>query len=91
LRLDVRAFVIPRAGWAEASAQFGVPHGHTGPAEEMFDAVNAGWMAIGGEDAEHIAGITSARDVFAAARNVAEAQVWNERIVFVPGAALARA
>jgi uncharacterized protein YbjT (DUF2867 family) len=65
---DVKAFAIPRAGWAESFEQFGIPKGHTGPAEEMFDAVNAGWMALGVEGTEHIAGTTSARDVFEAAR-----------------------
>jgi hypothetical protein len=37
------------------------------PAEEMFEAVNAGWMDLGVEGTEHVAGTTSARDVFAAA------------------------
>ena len=68
LRLDVKAFAVPRAGWAEAFEQFGVPKGHTGPAEEMFEAVNAGWMDLGVEGTEHVAGATSARDVFAAAQ-----------------------
>jgi uncharacterized protein YbjT (DUF2867 family) len=68
LNLDVKAFAVPRAGWAAAFEQFGVPKGHTGPAEEMFDAVNAGWMELGVEGTEHVAGTTSARDVFAAAQ-----------------------
>jgi hypothetical protein len=38
----------------------------------MFEAVNAGWMDLGAEDAEHVAGTTSARDVFEAAQNAAE-------------------
>ncbi len=42
LTLDVKAFAVPRAGWAEAFEQFGIPKGHTGPAEEMFESVNAG-------------------------------------------------
>ena len=71
LNLDVKAFAIPRAGWAEAFEQFGIPKGHTGPAEEMFEAVNAGWMDLGVEGAEHVAGTTSARDVFEAAQNAA--------------------
>ena len=41
LKRDVKAFAVPRAGWAEAFEQFGVPKGHTGPAEEMYEAVNA--------------------------------------------------
>ena len=56
---------------AEAFEQFGIPKGHTGPAEEMFEAVNAGWMDLGAEDTEHVAGTTSARDVFEAAQNAA--------------------
>jgi uncharacterized protein YbjT (DUF2867 family) len=73
LNLEVKAFAVPRAGWAETFEQFGVPKGHTGPAEEMFEAVNAGWMDLGAEDTEHIAGTTSARDVFKAAQSAAKA------------------
>jgi uncharacterized protein YbjT (DUF2867 family) len=73
LSLDVKAFAIPRAGWAEAFEQFGIPKSHTGPAEEMFEAVNAGWMELGVEGTEHVAGTTSARDVFAAAHGAAKA------------------
>ncbi|MDD4932615.1 MAG: hypothetical protein PHO89_04020 [Methylacidiphilaceae bacterium] len=68
LNLDVKAFAVPRAGWAEAFEQFGIPKGRTGPAEEMFEPVNAGWMDLGVEGAEHVASATSARDVFAAVR-----------------------
>jgi hypothetical protein len=73
LAIDVKAFAVPRAGWAETFEQFGVPKGHTGPAEEMFDAVNEGWMALGVPGTEHVAGTTSARDVFAAAQNAVKA------------------
>jgi uncharacterized protein YbjT (DUF2867 family) len=73
LKREVKAFAVPRAGWAEAFEQFGVPKGRTGPAEEMFEAVNAGWMDLGVEDVEHVAGATSARDVFAAAQKAATA------------------
>jgi hypothetical protein len=34
----------------------------------MFEAVNAGWMDLGVEGTEHVAGTTSARDVFASAQ-----------------------
>lgn len=64
LNLDVKAFAVPRAEWPAAFEQFGVPKGHTGPAEEMFEAVNAGWMDLGVEGREHVAGTTTARDVF---------------------------
>ncbi|MGY2736581.1 NmrA family NAD(P)-binding protein [Sphingomonas sp. UYP23] len=72
LSRDVKAFAVPRAGWAEAFEQFGVPKGHTGPAEEMFEAVNAGWMDLGVAGTEHVAGTTSAHDVFARAQRAAK-------------------
>jgi hypothetical protein len=34
----------------------------------MYEAVNSGWMNLGVEGTEHVAGTTSARDVFAAAQ-----------------------
>jgi uncharacterized protein YbjT (DUF2867 family) len=71
LNLDVKAFAVPRAGWADAFEQFGIPKGRTAPAEEMFEAVNAGWMDLGIEGTEHVAGTTSARDVFESAQNAA--------------------
>jgi len=64
---------IPRAGWPEAFEQFGVPKGQTGPAEEMFESVNAGWMDLGITGTEHVAGATSARDVFASAQKSVKA------------------
>jgi uncharacterized protein YbjT (DUF2867 family) len=67
LQRDVKAFAIPREGWPAAFEQVGVPKGQTGPAEAMFDAVNAGWMDLGVAGTEHVAGTTSPRDVFAAA------------------------
>ena len=73
LKLDVKAFAVPRAGWAEAFEQFGIPKGHTGPAEEMFDGVNAGWSDLGIAGTEHVAGATFARDVFAAAQKAVTA------------------
>ena len=73
LTLDVKAFAIPRAGWAEAFQQFGIPKSHTGPAEETFESVNAGWMDLGISGTEHVAGTTSAREVFAAAQNAVRA------------------
>src|ERR1700757_1174982 len=73
LKREVKAFAVPRAGWAEAFEQFGIPKGHTGPAEEMYEGVNAGWMVLGVEGPEHVAGTTSARDVFEAAQNAANA------------------
>jgi uncharacterized protein YbjT (DUF2867 family) len=73
MQRQVKASTVPRAGWPAAFQQFGIPKGMTGPAEAMFDAVNAGWMDLGVKDTEHVAGTTSAREVFAAARKVATA------------------
>ena len=73
LKLEVKAFAIPRAGWAGAFEQTGIPKGRTGPAEEMFEAVNAGWTTLGVEGTEHVAGTTSAREVFAGAQKGARA------------------
>ena len=68
MKLDVKAFAVPRAEWPAAFEQFGIPKGQTGPAEAMFEAVNAGWMDLGVEGTERVAGTTSPRDVFAAAK-----------------------
>lgn len=73
LNIDVQAFSVPRAQWAEAFERFGIPKGHTGPAEEMFEAVNAGWMDLGVEGTEHVAGTTCAREVFMAAQKIVTA------------------
>ncbi|HXS03043.1 MAG TPA: NmrA family NAD(P)-binding protein [Rhodanobacter sp.] len=73
LKVDVKAFAVPRAGWPAAFEQLGIPKGQTGPAEAMFDAVNSGWMDLGVEGTEHVPGATSARDVFAAAQQAATA------------------
>ncbi|GLQ97768.1 NmrA family NAD(P)-binding protein [Dyella mobilis] len=68
MKLDVRAVAIPRAGWAGAFEQLGIPRGQSGPAEIMYEAVNAGGMDIGVAGTEYVPGATSARDVFAAAQ-----------------------
>ena len=73
MKLDVKAFAVPRAEWPAAFEQFGIPKGQTGAAEAMFEAVNAGWMDLGVEGTEHVEGRTSARDVFSAARTSATA------------------
>ena len=73
LQRDVKAFAVPRDGWPAAFEQFGIPKGRTGPAEALFDAVNAGWMDLGVAGTEHIAGTTSPRDVFAAAHKATAA------------------
>jgi uncharacterized protein YbjT (DUF2867 family) len=68
IQRDVKAFAVPRAGWPAAFEQFGIPKGQTRAAETMFEAVNAGWMDLGVNGTEHVAGTTSAREVFAAAQ-----------------------
>ena len=73
LKLNVKALAVPRAGWPAAFEQFGIPKGQTGPAEAMFEAVNSGWMDLGVAGTEHVAGTTSPRDVFSAARKAATA------------------
>ncbi|RCS29914.1 NAD-dependent epimerase/dehydratase family protein [Rhodanobacter denitrificans] len=73
LNLDVKAFAVPRAEWPAAFEQLGIPKGQTGPAEAMFEAINAGWTDLGVKGAECVAGTTSARDVFAAALKAATA------------------
>ncbi len=77
LKLHVKAFAVPRAGWAQALEQFGIPKGHTGPAEEMYESINAGRMDLGITGTEHVAGTTSARDVFAAAQSAVKANLVN--------------
>ena len=72
IKIGCHRFVTP-ASLFKAFEQFGIPKGHTGPAEEMFEAVNAGWMDLGVVGTEHVAGTTSARDVFEAAQNAAKA------------------
>jgi len=73
MKLDVKAFAVPRAEWPAAFEQFGIPKGQTGAAEEMYEAVNAGWTDLGVKGTEHVAGRTPARDVFAAAQRSAVA------------------
>ena len=73
MKLDVKAFAVPRAEWPAAFEQFGIPKGRTGPAEAMFEAVNAGWMDLGAPGTEQVEGTTSARTVFLKAREAATA------------------
>src|SRR6202051_4229698 len=73
MQREVKAFAVPRAEWPAAFEQFGIPKGQTGPAEAMFEALNAGWMDLGVDGTEHVAGTTLPRDVFAAAQQAATA------------------
>ena len=65
---DVKAQAIPREAWAGALEHMGLPKGGTWAYEEMIEGVNSGWIGIGVENTEHVAGRTSAREVFAAAK-----------------------
>src|SRR6202045_2116820 len=73
MQREVKAFAVPRAEWPAAFEQFGIPKGQTGPAEAMFEAVNAGWMDLGVAGTEHVAGAPLPRAVFAAAQKAATA------------------
>jgi uncharacterized protein YbjT (DUF2867 family) len=73
MQREVKAFAVPRAEWPAAFEQFGIPKGQTGPAEAMFEAVNAGWMDLGVAGTEHVAGTTLPCDVFAAAQKATTA------------------
>jgi uncharacterized protein YbjT (DUF2867 family) len=73
MQRKVRAFAVPRAEWPAAFEQFGIPKGQTGPAEAVFEAVNAGWMDLGVAGTEHVAGTTRPRDVFALAQKAVAA------------------
>lgn len=73
MQRDVKAFAVPRHEWAAALEQFGIPKGQSGPAEAMYEAVNAGGMDLGVEGTEHVTGTTLARDVFSAARTAVRA------------------
>jgi len=72
LKRDVRAQSIPRAQWISTLERMGFPSGKTWAFEEIYDGVNAHWIGFGAEGAERVEGLTTARDVFAAAQKRAE-------------------
>ena len=67
LHREVKAQAVPRQAWSAALQQMGLPSDGTWAYEEMIDSVNSGWIAFGAEDAEHVEGTTSAKEVYAAA------------------------
>lgn len=71
---EVKALAVPRAEWPAAFEQFGIPKGQTGPAEAMYDAINAGRMDLGAAGTEHVAATTPPREVFAASRQAVTEQ-----------------
>ncbi|HEY4093024.1 MAG TPA: hypothetical protein VGN46_16035, partial [Luteibacter sp.] len=73
MKHDVKAVAVPRAAWSETFEQFGIPKGKSAPGETMYEAVNAGGMDLGVAGTEHVPGVTSAHDVFAAAQKTTTA------------------
>lgn len=70
---EVKAQAIPRAEWAGALEQMGFPKGETWAFEEMTESLNSGWIRCDAAGTERANGTTSAREVFAAAQQVARA------------------
>ena len=68
---DVKAQAVPREAWSGALEHMGLPKGQTWGYEEMIEGVNSGWIAFGVEGTEHVEGTTSAKQVFAAAKQAA--------------------
>ena len=66
----VTAQAVPRDAWASTLQHMGFPAGETWAYEEMVDSINSGWIEFGIENAERVEGTTSAREVFAAARQM---------------------
>ncbi len=66
---EVKAQVVPRAAWADALQQMGLPKGETWGYEEMIEGINSGLIAFGEKNTEHVEGTTSAKEVFSAARS----------------------
>ena len=60
LNLDVKAFAVRVQGGQKRSNN-SASEGPQRTCREMFEAVNAGWMDLGCEGTEHVAGTTSAR------------------------------
>ena len=65
---EVEALAIPREAWAATLEHMGMPKGGTWGYEEMIEGVNSGWIGFGVEGTEHVEGTTSAKQVFAAAK-----------------------
>lgn len=65
---DVKAQAVPREAWAGALEHMGLPKGSTWAYEEMIEGVNSGWIGSGVEGTESRQGTTSAKDVFAKAK-----------------------
>ena len=68
---EVKAQAVPREAWSGALEHMGLPKGQTWGYEEMIEGVNSGWIGLGVAGTERIEGTTSAKQVFAAARQAA--------------------
>ncbi len=68
LGLKVKALALPREAWAGAMEHMGLPKGSTWAYEEMIEGVNSGWIDFGVEGTEKRPGTTTAREVFAHAK-----------------------
>jgi uncharacterized protein YbjT (DUF2867 family) len=65
---EVKAQAVPKEAWAGALEHMGLPKGSTWAYEEMIESVNSGWIDSGVEGTEKRPGTTSAKDVFAKAK-----------------------
>ena len=65
---EVKAQSVPREAWSGALEHMGTPKEFTWAYEEMIDGVNSGWINFGVAGTEAVRGVTSAREVFAAAQ-----------------------
>jgi uncharacterized protein YbjT (DUF2867 family) len=65
---EVKALALPRQAWTGALEQMGLPKGSTWAYEEMMEGVNSGWIDFGVEGTEKRPGTTTAREVFAHAK-----------------------
>jgi uncharacterized protein YbjT (DUF2867 family) len=65
---EVKALALPREAWAGAMEHMGLPKGSTWAYEEMIEGVNSGWIDFGVEGTEKRPGTTTAREVYAQAK-----------------------
>jgi uncharacterized protein YbjT (DUF2867 family) len=65
---EVKALALPREAWAGAMEHMGLPKGSTWAYEEMIESVNSGWIDFGVEGTEKRPGTTTAREVYAQAK-----------------------
>lgn len=66
---EVKALAIPREALPATLEGMGLPKGKTGAYEEMVNSVNSGWIHHGVAGTEQVAATTSAKEVFAKAKD----------------------